>query len=465
MISREEMQELASKYREPTMLMLGSHSALDAWYGARSYRFKSIIYTTRERAIIYLQNPVSGEPTEDLPSVARGVAVVEDPRDLRGSGWHTGILVLDKYSDLYKYLDDLVEFEPLQVPNRAFTVYMGGDEHCSRIEDEFSAPMVGSRRLLKMENRGIEKDYYWFAEQAGIPYPKAYGFEVTRSGMSFKEKIDGPLVLKAHHPKRRFERTFIFAADSEDMERKVEMEMKAGNLDEDSLRAARLEQLVLGPHANFNFFYSPLNASESWGGLEKAFSRLYRVSVEEARMFLSNELLSIDERRETILDGLKRLPLDVQEKIMERTVPSFEVTLHALLSIRESLLKDVLRVADSFLLTIAEHEPPGMIGAWCLQTLITWDKPSKWGLRPTIKMEYSQGPGPFGLYDAEGEAPMHIPVTQDLALRHGGGTNVHMGLGAQYSNIKYGKPMSTGQRIALEVKRALEKGRLADIVT
>ena len=459
------MQELASGYENPTILILGSHSALDAWYGARSYGFRSVIYTTRERAIIYLQNPISGEPVEDLSSVAQGIAVVEDPRDLKGRDWHTGILVLDRYSDLYNYIDDLMEFEPLQVPNRAFTVYMGGNEHCPRIENEFSIPIVGSRKLLKIENRGIERDYYWFAEQAGIPYPKAYRFKVAKDGIIFDGRIDEPLVLKAHHPKRRFERTFIFAADSEELERKVEMEVRAGNLDEGSLRAARVEQLVLGPHANFNFFYSPLNAEESWGDVERAFSGLYGVDVEEARRLLSNELLSIDERRETILDGLRRLPLDVQKKILERTVPSFEVTLHALLSVRESLLKDVLRVADSLLLALAEHEPPGIIGAWCLQTLITWDKPGRWGLRPTIKVEYSQEPRGYGLYDAEGEAPMHVVVTQDLALRHGGGTNVHMGIGAQYANTKYGRPMSTGQRIALEIKRALEKGRLADIVT
>jgi len=60
---------------------------------------------------------------------------------------------------------------------------------------------------------------------------------------------------------------------------------------------------------------------------------------------------------------------------------------------------------------------------------------------------------------------MHIPVTQDVALRHGGGTNVHMGLGSQYANAKYKKPMSTGDRIALEIKRALKTGQLHEIVT
>jgi 5-formaminoimidazole-4-carboxamide-1-beta-D-ribofuranosyl 5'-monophosphate synthetase len=73
----------------------------------------------------------------------------------------------------------------------------------------------------------------------------------------------------------------------------------------------------------------------------------------------------------------------------------------------------------------------------------------------------------YGLYDVpEGREPyMHIPVTQDVALRHGGGTNVHMGIGSQYANAKYGKRMSMGDRIALEIKRALKQRMLQEIVT
>jgi len=72
-----------------------------------------------------------------------------------------------------------------------------------------------------------------------------------------------------------------------------------------------------------------------------------------------------------------------------------------------------------------------------------------------------------GLYDVpEGEEVyMHIPVTQDVALRHGGGTNVHQGTGSQYANAKYGRRMSMGDRIALEIRRAWEGKELDEIVT
>lgn len=475
-IAREEMQEIVKSYKEPVGLNLGSHSALDAWQGQRNYGLRSIIYTTPARARIYLQNPMVGEPgkaIEDLPSrVREDLIVVNDPRDIKkDESWRGAILILNEYRDIVKYVDDLINLECLQIPNRAFSVYVGGDEYCSLIENKFGIPIVGSRKALKIENRGeIEKDYYWYAEKAGIPYPKSYEYDIYPGGIRFKEPIEEPMLLKAEHAHRAFEREFIFAADSSDLEEKVQREMEAGNLTEECLEDARVEQIVLGPHANFNFFFSPIDAKEDWGDVDNWYVKLYNVSLEDARTCLANQFLSIDERRETILDGLKRLPVDVQEKI--KKIPSFEVSAHLMMSLRESLLKDVHRYADAFLLALKKYEPPGIIGAWCLQTLITWDRISKYELQPKAKFDFTSGADPktamdYGLYDVpEGREPyMHIPVTQDLALRHGGGTNVHMGVGSQYANAKYQRSMSMGDRIALEIRRAWKRKQLEEIVT
>ncbi len=471
------MQEIVRSYKEPIGLNLGSHSALDAWQGQRNYGLRSIVYTTQGRARIYLQNPMVGEPgkpIEDLPMQVRNdLIVTSDPADIKKSNkkWRSAILVLNEYKDILKFTDELIKLECLQIPNRAFAVYVGGDEYCSAIENDYKVPILGSRLALKVENRGeIEKDYYWFAEQAHIPSPKSYSYEALKTGIRFKEEIDEPMILKAEHAHRSFEREFIFAANSKDLEEKVEREIEAGNLNKETLERARIEQIVLGPHANFNFFYSPLDAQEEWGDADDWYSKLYKVSLEEARICLANQFLSIDERRETILDGVRRLPLDVQEKL--KKVPSFEVSAHLMMSLRESLLKDMHRYADAFLLAMRNHLQPGIIGAWCLQTLITWDKISKYEINPSLKVDFTSGAEAktamdYGLYDVpEGSEPMmHIPVTQDVALRHGGGTNVHMGLGAQYANAKYCKPMSMGDRIALEIKRATREKKLHEIVT
>jgi 5-formaminoimidazole-4-carboxamide-1-(beta)-D-ribofuranosyl 5'-monophosphate synthetase len=476
-IARKEMQEVARTYKEPIGLNLGSHSALDAWQGQRNCGIRSIVYTTYGRARIYLQNPMVGEPgkpIEDLPTQVRSdLIVTDDPSDIKKTDkkWRSAILVLNEYSDIVKYADELVNLECLQIPNRAFSVYVGGDEHCSKIENDYPVPILGSRLALKVENRGeIEKDYYWFAEKAHIPYPKSYKYVARKNGIFFREEIDEPILLKAEHAHRAFEREFIFAADSKDLEEKVGREIEAGNLDKEGLERGRVEQIVLGPHANFNFFFSPLDAKSDWGDADKWYARLYKTSLEEARICLANQFLSIDERRETILDGVKRLPFDVQAKI--KKVSSFEVTAHVLMSLRESLLKDMHRYADAYLLAMRRFLEPGIIGAWCLQTLVTWDKISKYELKPSVKVDVTPGSEAktavdYGLYDVPkgGEPYMHIPVTQDVALRHGGGTNVHMGIGSQYANAKYNRTMSMGDRIALEIKRALREKKLSEIVT
>jgi len=64
MIEREEMQEVARGFEEPIPLIIGTHSALDARMGARNYGLRSLVYTTRERARIYLQNPLVGDIDE-----------------------------------------------------------------------------------------------------------------------------------------------------------------------------------------------------------------------------------------------------------------------------------------------------------------------------------------------------------------------------------------------------------------
>ena len=286
-IAREEMQEIVKSYKEPAGLNLGSHTALDAWQGQRNYGIRSIVYTTRGRARIYLQNPMVGEvgkPIEDLPSQVRNdLIVTDDPSDIKKTDkkWRSAILILNEYKEIIKHSEELIDLECLQIPNRAFSVYVGGDEYCSSIEKEYSVPILGSRLALKVENRGeIEKDYYWFAEKAGVPYPKSYKFEARKNGIHFKEPIDEPILLKAEHAHRSFEREFIFAADSSDLQAKVEREMQIGNLNRECLERARVEQIVLGPHANFNFFFSPLDAQADWGNADKWFAKIYKTSLE-----------------------------------------------------------------------------------------------------------------------------------------------------------------------------------------
>ena len=53
----------------------------------------------------------------------------------------------------------------------------------------------------------------------------------------------------------------------------------------------------------------------------------------------------------------------------------------------------------------------------------------------------------------------------DVAPRIGGGTNVHVSVGHPYGNSLWRKPMSTGRRIAQEIRLAAEQDRLLEVLT
>jgi len=456
MIKLEEMQEIARHYSKPIGVVLGSHSALDAAAGLRNFGIKSIIYTTKQKAEIYLREPRVGKPgetIEDLPSVTkRDLIITEDPQDLKrrkSEDWIEAILLVNKYEDVLKneIQDVLLEVEGIQIPNRAFAVYVGGDT-CEPIENDFHVPILGSRTLLKIENREeVKENYYWYLEKSGIPHPKEFTYNVNGGGLQFPNEIKQPLVLKVPHAGRRLERGFIFAANSQTLEEEVAKEVQRKHILAEDLKRGRVEEYVPGVTANFNFFYSPLNASESWGDIEKY----------QSKVRLANEFLSIDERRETTHDGILRMLAHEQMKVdwsQTKYPVSFEVTAHSMISLRESLLRKIYPIADAFVEFTQKHDPPGMIGAYCVQTLITFEE------QPYVEAVRQ------GVYDASGDRFYDFEVkTQDMAVRHGGGTNVHMGIGSQYANAKYGRALSTGDRIALEIKRATMSKKLDSIVT
>src|SRR6266571_4374937 len=141
----------------------------------------------------------------------------------------------------------------------------------------------------------------------------------------------------------------------------------------------------------------------------------------------------IDWRFETSLDGHVRLPADQQLTLDEaQRIPEYVVVGHNSATLRESSLGEVFDIAERYVRATQEHFRPGIIGPFTLQTAV--DKDLK-----------------FWVYD--------------VAPRIGGGTNVHMSLGHPYGNSLWRRPMSTGRRIAMEIRRGVDSGRLDEIVT
>ena len=380
MISREEILGIIEKYdpEKITVGVLGSHSALDIADGAKEEELPVLVVAQRGRHRTYAE-----------------YFRLRKTRDGLTKGFIDEVIVLEKFAHIIDVQEELVKRNVIFVPNRSFVVYTGID----RVESEFRVPLFGSRNLLRSEERSEEKSYYWLLEKAGLPYPE----EVK------PEEIDevGLVIVKLPHAKKRLERGFFTAASYREFREKAEKLIKLGVITEEDLAKARIERYIIGPVFNFDFFYSPIDGEI--------------------------ELLGIDWRFETSLDGHVRLPASQQLTLPEwQFEPEYTVTGHASSTLRESLLEKVFDMAEKYVKATQEYYPPGIIGPFTLQTAVDKDLN-------------------FYIYD--------------VAPRTGGGTNIHMAMGHPYGNSLWRKPMSTGRRVALEIKRAIELDELEKIVT
>ena len=385
MISRDEIRGIAGGYDSDSVKVgiFASHSALDTADGAVEEGFPTVLYCQKGREKTYINyfksRRVAGE-------VVRGC--VDEFR------------VYDKFAGLMaaSEQDAMRSDNVLFIPNRSFTSYVPIGE----IEDDFRVPLVGSRNMLRTEERGEAKNYYWLLEKAGLPFPER---------ISRPEDIDELCVVKLHHAKKKLERGFFTAVSFDEFRQKSEALLSQGVIDKSSLDGARIERYVIGPVFNLDFFYNPL---------EDELSKI--------------ELIGVDWRFESSLDGHVRLPAPQQMAMVGtgQELPEYTVCGHNSATIRESLLEKAFGLAEKWVAAAKKHYDPGIIGAFCLQTCIDKD------------MNY---------------------YIYDVAPRIGGGTNVHMNVGHAYGNALWHTNMSTGRRTARLIRDAVEQERLDEIVT
>jgi 5-formaminoimidazole-4-carboxamide-1-(beta)-D-ribofuranosyl 5'-monophosphate synthetase len=160
-----------------------------------------------------------------------------------------------------------------------------------------------------------------------------------------------------------------------------------------------VQEYVIGVPIYLHFFYSPLSKT--------------------------TELLSIDRRYETNVDSLGRMPLAHQEKIS--IAPSFVVVGNSPLTLRESLLPEAYGMAENLVKASKKLiDKRGLWGPFCLETIVTPDQK---------------------FYVIE------------ISCRIVAGTNLFID-SSPYASFYYDEPMSTGRRIAREIKIAIKSKKL-----
>ncbi|MGA1866061.1 MAG: formate--phosphoribosylaminoimidazolecarboxamide ligase family protein [Thermoplasmatota archaeon] len=385
MMDRKAVQDIVVDY-DTANVMLGvvaSHSALDTCDGAVEEGFRTVAFCQKGRERTYAHYFKAKRGADG--KMVRGI--IDEP------------IIVDRYREVMeeRWQKWLRDNNVLWVPNRSFTSYVNMGE----IEENFMVPMVGSRNMLRSEEREERQSYYWLLEKAGLPFPER---------IEDPQKIDELAIVKLHHKQKKLERGFFTCSSFEEYSQKSEKLIAGGIIDRETLETARIERYVIGPVFNFDFFYSPL---------EEEMSPL--------------ELLGVDWRFETSLDGHVRLPAPQQMTLGEdQVLPEYTVCGHNSATLRESLLEKVFAMAEKYIEASREHYDPGIIGPFCLQTCVDKDLD-------------------FFIYD--------------VAPRIGGGTNVHMWVGHPYGNSLWRRRVSTGRRLAMEVRRAVEEDRLDAIVT
>ena len=164
-----------------------------------------------------------------------------------------------------------------------------------------------------------------------------------------------------------------------------------------------VQEYVIGVPVYCHFFYSPQT--------------------------LKVEFMSVDKRYETNVDSLGRIPAKNQRGI--NIEPTFEVVANIPMAIRESMVADAINMAQRVIKTSQKLMPlKGLFGPFCLETIVT--------------------------------STEEIYIIE-ISARIVAGTNCFID-GSPYTYLLYDEPMSTGRRIAREIKNAIKNNRLKEVL-
>jgi len=230
---------------------------------------------------------------------------------------------------------------------------------------------------------------------------KEAGIQVPRTLKSSRE-INCPVIVKVPEKGRSIERAFFYASTPEEYQREAEKRIKAGIITKEALEESIIEEYVLGAKFNANYFYSPLSDEI--------------------------DLLGFDRRIQTDLDGVLDLPAREQ---LELNIATQNIEIgHMGATMRESQIEKVFEAAERFVRICRKEFHPGMIGLFALQGAITKDLQ-------------------FRIFDVSPRVP-GCPCVEPTS---------------PYMKYKYGVEVGPGKRVAMEIKRALRKDRIAEVVT
>jgi 5-formaminoimidazole-4-carboxamide-1-(beta)-D-ribofuranosyl 5'-monophosphate synthetase len=271
------------------------------------------------------------------------------------------------------------------IPHGSFTAYLSTQQ----LTDNLKVPMMGNRKLLHWEaNRKSQEEWL---RQAGLRLPATF---------QTPDDIDRLVIAKLQGAKGG--RGYFLANSPKGFYKKAEEMMKRGLITKQDIDTVHLQEYALGVNVYPSYFSSIINRDV--------------------------EMLAMDRRYESAVDSIGKIPASEQLEI--DVAPTYTVVGTFPIVLRESLLPEILRMGEAVHKKAAELAPPGIIGPFCLETVITDD----------LKI-----------------------YTFEISARIVAGTNVGIGT-SPYAYLRYGENMYMGRRIALELKEAVKQKRLNEVV-
>lgn len=268
----------------------------------------------------------------------------------------------------------LAEKNVIIIPHGSFVAYLGINGN-----KKVSQPYFGSKSVLEWE-ADRDKQREWLSA-AGLTLPNQGH---TVDGLSF------PVIIKTFGAAGGT--GYVLASDEEEYGHRMRQFQNQKFL---------IQEYIVGVTCYLQYFYSPLTKQL--------------------------ELLGIDRRYETNVDGIGRLPYS--ERVFE---PSYVVVGNSPLVVRESLLPRIYEMGDA-VITASQKliDAQGLYGPFCLETIITPDQ------------------------------QFHVI---EISTRIVAGTNLFIE-GSPYSALYYNEPMSMGRRIAREIKIAIKQNKLNNVLS
>lgn len=302
-----------------------------------------------------------------------------------------------------KFQEELIKRNAVIVPHGSFVEYVGS----ANLLKDFAVPMVGNRKSLEWE-ADRKKQREWLEKTAGLQMPKEYSRNEIERGKLYFVKFGGAKGGKG----------FFKIRSTEQIDEEVDKLVKLNVLSKADVKSITIQDYIPGSRYYHHFFFSPLS-KDGWQ------------VVENSKNFGSITFMGIDRRDETNIDDLHRTGLNPSEMREIGIMPSYSVAGNTPLIARESQLPKIFELSDKAVKASIKLFPPGMIGPFCIETFFT------------PEMKY---------------------ITFEISCRIVAGTNLYPS-GSPYTAYAFGDAsLSTGRRIAQEIKTAIKTNQLEKII-